>query len=119
MWTQKISEAGASRLRINDPYHDISQIAKAIRWSKTAGMTTVVALIYSYSPVHTDDFYAAKAREFLDRAGVDELVIEDTSGILTPEPVPSVRAFLCRSWSNVLVTLGYRVTVLAAVLLHL
>ena len=31
LWTQKISEAGASRLRINDPYHDISQIAKAIR----------------------------------------------------------------------------------------
>jgi oxaloacetate decarboxylase alpha subunit len=53
-------------------------------------------LIFSDSPVHTDAFYAAKAREFIDRCGVDELMIEDTSGILTPERirtlVPALRA---------------------------
>lgn len=93
LWTQKICEAGASRLRINDPYHDIGQITKAIRWSKAAGMTTVVALIYSYSPVHTDEYYAQKALAMAE-AGADRIFIKDVDGVLTPERtqtlVPSI-----------------------------
>ena len=85
-WAQKISEAGASRLRINDPYHDIDQITKAIQWSKAAGMTTMVALIYSYSPVHTDEYYARKAREIAD-AGAERVFIKDVDGLLTPDRV--------------------------------
>ena len=85
-WAKKISEAGAGRLRINDPYHDIDQITKAVRWSKDAGMTTMVALIYSYSPVHTDEYYARKARQMAD-AGADRIFIKDVDGLLTPQRV--------------------------------
>lgn len=83
-WTHKISEAGASRLRINDPYHDLDQITKAIQWSKAAGMTSMVALIYSYSPVHTDDYYAQKARD-IAAAGAERIFIKDVDGLLTPD----------------------------------
>lgn len=85
-WAKKISEAGAGRLRINDPYHDIEQITKAIKWSKDAGMITMVALIYSYSPVHTDEYYARKARQIAD-AGAERIFIKDVDGLLTPERV--------------------------------
>ena len=85
-WTRKISEAGAGRLRINDPYHDIDQITKAIGWSRQAGMTSMVALIYSYSPVHTDEYFARKARQVAD-AGADRIFIKDVDGLLTPERV--------------------------------
>ena len=85
-WTKKISEAGAGRLRINDPYHDIDQITKAIGWSRDAGMVTMVALIYSYSPVHTDDYYAGKARQMAE-AGADRIFIKDVDGLLTPERI--------------------------------
>ncbi len=85
-WTRKISEAGAGRLRINDPYHDIDQITKAIGWSRDAGMITMVALIYSYSPVHTDEYYARKARQMAE-AGADRIFIKDVDGLLTPERV--------------------------------
>ena len=83
-WAKKIGEAGAGRLRINDPYHDIDQITKAIKWSKDAGMITMVALIYSYSPVHTDKYYARKARQIAD-AGAERIFIKDVDGLLTPE----------------------------------
>ena len=93
-WAKKIGEAGAGRLRINDPYHDIDQITKAIGWSKDAGMLTMVALIYSYSPVHTDEYYASKARQMAD-AGAERIFIKDVDGLLTPERVrtlvPAVR----------------------------
>ncbi len=85
-WAKKISEAGAGRLRINDPYHDVDQITKAIRWSKDAGMITMVALIYSYSPVHTDEYYARKARQMAD-AGAERIFIKDVDGLLTPDRV--------------------------------
>ena len=83
-WALKIAEAGAGRIRINDPCHDIQQITKAIKWSKAAGLMTMVALIYSYSPVHTDEYYAQKALE-MATAGAERLFIKDVGGLLTPE----------------------------------
>ena len=83
-WALKIAEAGARRIRINDPCHDLGEIKKAIKWSQKAGLTTMVALIYSHSPVHTDRFYADKARE-IALAGADRIFIKDVGGLLTPE----------------------------------
>lgn len=83
-WVQKIAEAGASRIRINDPCHDITEISKSIKWSKAAGLTTMVALIYSYSPVHTDEYYAKKALE-MAKVGAERVFIKDVGGLLTPE----------------------------------
>ncbi|MFC1937197.1 hypothetical protein ACFLWY_01405 [Chloroflexota bacterium] len=78
------AEAGMRRIRINEPYHDIGRIAQCIKWSQAAGLATVVALIYSYSPVHTDEYYAKKALE-VARAGADIIFIKDVDGLLTPE----------------------------------
>ena len=69
-WAVKIAEAGARRIRINDPCHDMTEIKKAIKWSQKAGMGTMVALIYTYSPVHTDEYYANKALE-MAKAGAN------------------------------------------------
>ncbi len=83
-WAKTIAAAGAKLIRINDPCHDINEIKKAIGWSKAAGLTTMVALIYSYSPVHTDEYYASKALE-IAKAGADRIFIKDVGGVLTPE----------------------------------
>ena len=52
-------------------------------------MVTMAALIYSYSPVHTDQYYARKARQMAD-AGADRIFIKDVDGLLTPERVRSL-----------------------------
>jgi oxaloacetate decarboxylase alpha subunit len=83
-WAKKIAAAGARRIRINDPCHDITEISKAIKWSQDAGLTTMVALIYSYSPVHTDEYYARKALA-IAKAGAERIFIKDVDGLLTPE----------------------------------
>ena len=83
-WAETIAKAGAKRIRINDPCHDIPEIAKAIKWSRAAGMMTMVALIFSHSPVHTDEYYAKKAQE-IAKAGADRIFIKDVDGLLTPE----------------------------------
>jgi len=81
---KKIAEAGAKRIRINEPCHDIHQIEKGIKWSRAAGLMTMAALIYSYSPVHTDAYYAQKALD-IAKAGADRIFIKDVGGLLTPE----------------------------------
>lgn len=114
-WAKKISEAGAGRLRINDPYHDIDQITKAIRWSKDAGMITMVALIYSYSPVHTDEYYARKARQIAD-AGAERIFIKDVDGLLTPERVRTLVPAVMRETGGIPMELhGHCTTGLAPV----
>ena len=56
----------------------------------------LVGLVYSISPVHTDDYYAARAREIAASADVDVLNLKDPGGLLTPERVrtlvPALRA---------------------------
>ena len=63
---------------------------------KSLGAYTIGWLIFSESPIHTDALYASKAREFIERASVDTVMIEDTSGILTPERartlIPAIKA---------------------------
>ena len=114
-WAKKISEAGAGRLRINDPYHDIDQITKAIKWSKDAGMITMVALIYSYSPVHTDEYYARKARQIAD-AGAERIFIKDVDGLLTPERVRTLAPAVMRETGGIPMELhGHCTTGLAPV----
>jgi oxaloacetate decarboxylase alpha subunit len=83
-WMMKIAEAGAGRIRINDPCHDIAQITKAIKWAKSAQLMTMAALIYSHSPVHTDTYYAEKALQ-MAKAGAERIFIKDVDGLLTPE----------------------------------
>lgn len=83
-WAKTIAAAGAKRIRINDPCHDMAEIRKAIKWSNAAGLTTMVALIYSYSPAHTDKYYAGKALE-MAKAGAERIFIKDVGGLLTPE----------------------------------
>ncbi len=83
-WAKTVAKAGAGLIRINDPCHDMKEIRKAIRWSRSAGLTTMVALIYSHSPVHTDRYYGEKAKE-MAMAGADRIFIKDVDGLLTPE----------------------------------
>ena len=86
LWLAACAKAGAGIVRINDPYHDIEQIEKAIGWSHAASMTTLVALIYTHSPVHTDDYFVVKARAMV-RAGADRIFIKDVDGLLTADRV--------------------------------
>lgn len=98
LWIERLIRNGIDRLVAFDGLHDLDNLADGLLHAKRLGATTIGWLIFSDSPVHTDALYAAKAREFIDRAQVDIIMIEDTSGILTPERaatlVPAVRAVI-------------------------
>ena len=96
MWVECLARNGIDRFVAFDGLHDIDNLADGLLHARALGAHTIGWLIFSESPVHTDELYATKAREFIERAEVDALMIEDTGGILRPERlttlVPAVKA---------------------------
>jgi oxaloacetate decarboxylase alpha subunit len=57
-------------------------------WAKYGGFDEVViALSYTVSPIHTDAFYAEKARLIPKSPYVDRLYTKDRGGLLNPDRV--------------------------------
>lgn len=85
LWGELLAKNGVDRVYAFDGLHDYDNTVPQLLSAKAAGASIGHWLLYSDSPVHTDELYVSKAREIIDRAGVDELIIEDASGVLTPE----------------------------------
>jgi len=82
----------ANGMRYHTPYdalNDIRNLEIPIRSTRSLGAHVVPGLVYTVSPVHTDAYYAAKAKELI-ALGVDGVFIKDPSGLLTPERVATL-----------------------------
>lgn len=85
LWAERLVANGIRSFVAFDGLHDLDNVKPAIRRARELGVPTTGWLTYSHSPVHTDELYAAKAREFIDDCGAHSVMIEDASGVLTPE----------------------------------
>jgi oxaloacetate decarboxylase alpha subunit len=85
----KVAKAcGIRRVWILDAAHDVDLLLRTAHMSKEAGIDEVmIALSYSISPVHTDEFYAQKAREIASSPDVDLVYLKDQGGLLTIDRV--------------------------------
>lgn len=88
----------ANGIRYHTPYdalNDVRNLIVPVRAAKESGLYVDAGVVYTISPVHTDDYYAKKAREIV-ALGVDAVFLKDPSGLLTPERaktlVPALRA---------------------------
>jgi len=71
---KRMAANGIRRLWIIDAPHEADVIYRNARWAKAAGIEDVmVALSYSISPVHTDEYYAQKARQIVECPDVDTI----------------------------------------------
>ena len=80
---------------VYDALNDIRNLEIPIKAARSHGIYTVPGLVYSASPVHTDSYYAQKARQLL-AIGIDAVFIKDPSGLLVPERIstliPAIKA---------------------------
>ena len=83
---ERIAANGIRYHTTYDALNDVRNLEVPVRAAKRAGLHTVAGLVYTVSPVHTDDYYAAKARELVE-LDVDGVFIKDPSGLLTPERI--------------------------------
>uniref|UniRef100_UPI003B52CE9F pyruvate carboxylase subunit B n=1 Tax=Roseovarius indicus TaxID=540747 RepID=UPI003B52CE9F len=72
-----------------DPLNDMRNLEIPVKAAKQHGLHVVGGLVYTYSPVHTDEYFARKAKDLL-ALGVDGIFLKDASGLLRPERVATL-----------------------------
>ncbi len=95
----RMAANGMGRVWISEASHDIKVIHRNAESAKRAGIgEVVVALCYSISPVHTDEYYAELARQVVSSPHVDTVYLKDQGGLLTPE---RIKTLIPTIWSNI------------------
>ena len=79
-----MANVGVKEVRISDSWNDANDWAWRVKQAKQAGLKPIINLIYTVSPRHTDEYYAAKIREAF-ALDVYRVIFKDPGGILTPE----------------------------------
>jgi len=77
---------GVRHLTTYDALNDNRNLASSVKAARAAGIGITGAVVYTLSPVHTDAYFQARARELV-ALGVDRICLKDPSGLLTPERV--------------------------------
>ena len=87
LWVECLAKNGVRRVRAIDALSDLDNIVDILRLVKQLCMESVGSVVFCQSPVHTDQFYAQKTRELIERADIDVMMIKDPGGMLTPDRI--------------------------------
>jgi oxaloacetate decarboxylase alpha subunit len=86
-----LARNGITRLWVIDPMHDMEGAKKTAELAKRVGFDEVIGgICYTTSPVHTDEYFAAKIAELDDCAAIDSIYFKDPAGLLTPDRAKSL-----------------------------
>jgi len=96
LWVERLVANGIGMISAFDALGDLDNIVPNLQLAKRLGATTCGALVFCESPVHTDAFFAAKAKALVELADVDWIMIKDSGGLLGIDRVrtlvPALRA---------------------------
>lgn len=82
-FVKKSIENGIDVIRIFDALNDIRNIEQAMKSCKKYGGICEVALSYTKSPVHNEDYFVDLAKQ-LEKMGADVICIKDMANLLLP-----------------------------------
>ena len=83
MFVKKSIENGIDVIRIFDALNDVRNIEQALKSCKKYGGIAEVALSYTISPVHNEDYFVELAKK-LEKMGADVICIKDMANLLLP-----------------------------------
>ena len=92
---ERLKANGISQVALYDQFNDLKNVEVCTAKANALGLRVLGNLVFSWSPVHTDKYYAQKAAHFV-RIGADEITVKDPSGMLSVERIrtliPALRA---------------------------
>jgi len=86
-WVERLYDNGLDVIGSFDGLNDVDNIAGGLRMANEVGAYTFGALSFCESPLHTDEHYMDTARQLIDKANVDSIMIKDAGGLLTPDRI--------------------------------
>lgn len=83
LWYERMGIYRIQEVRTSDSSNNARNWRKHVEMAREAGVNTVLNLIFSISPLHTDEYYAEKARE---AAAIRpyRICLKDPGALLTP-----------------------------------
>jgi oxaloacetate decarboxylase (Na+ extruding) subunit alpha len=85
LWIRTLAKHGIDSFWIYDCLYNMDAMERLSRIVADAGCEAAVAIMYGISPVHTDEWFADRVREFVGWGVTDAIYFEDAAGILRPE----------------------------------
>jgi oxaloacetate decarboxylase alpha subunit len=95
LWLERLAANGITELRTSDPSNTPQYWAEAIRTANRVGLKTILNIIYSISPKHSDDYFADRFREAA-KLKPYRLCFKDPGGLLTPDATRRLVPILLR-----------------------
>ncbi|MDT7708359.1 MAG: oxaloacetate decarboxylase (Na+ extruding) subunit alpha [Pseudonocardiales bacterium] len=85
LWIQTLAKHGMESFWIYDCLYNMDKMRRLCQTVHETGAAVVPAIMFGISPVHTDEWFAARVREMVSWGIVSSIYIEDAPGILSPE----------------------------------
>jgi oxaloacetate decarboxylase (Na+ extruding) subunit alpha len=84
-WMRQLNVHGVRSYWIYDVLFNIDKTLRLAKVAKEFGSEVAGAIMFTLSPVHTDDYYADKADKLAASDDIDTLLLYDTAGVLEKE----------------------------------
>jgi oxaloacetate decarboxylase (Na+ extruding) subunit alpha len=91
LFMERIAAAGITEVQLMDAANDMKffRVAETVRFAREAGLAVSMALIYSYSPKHSDAYFAQRTHDAA-KLKPDVIYLKDSGGLLTPDRARTV-----------------------------
>ena len=90
LWIERLAANGIKRLQLMDPDNDMVSLAPyLLSCAHNAGLEVVLAVVYSLSPKHTDEYFA-RTVQAARALKPERIYLKDPAGLLTPDRVKSL-----------------------------
>jgi oxaloacetate decarboxylase alpha subunit len=84
LWLERLFANGITEVRTSDPSNTPEYWKVAVDSANKIGLKTILNIIYSVSPRHSDEYFVERAREAA-KLNVYRICFKDPGGLLTPE----------------------------------
>lgn len=89
LFLERMAAHGIRRMHMMEASNDMARMEPTLKLAQSIGLEVQAALVYSFSPRHTDSYYGAKARQAA-QIGADRIYLKDPGGLITPERVKTL-----------------------------
>jgi len=84
-WMRQLNVHGCRSFWIYDVLFNIDKTHRLAKVAKEFGSEVAGAIMFTLSPVHTDEYYADKAAKLSECPDIDTILLYDTAGVLEKE----------------------------------
>jgi len=100
LWLERLAANGVRQLRSSDPSNTVANWRDMVRSANAAGLETIINVIFSESPKHTDEYYIARARAAAELKPA-RICLKDPGALLTPERTRTVVPGVLQAVGNI------------------